>query len=280
MRIPRLFVDPKEIDCVNKMATVSDEKQVHQLLRVLRLSRGAAVDILDGAGSLYRCRLTETSSRCVSMSIEECLFSETTSLTEIAVALPPLRSSRFEWAIEKLTELGVSRIIPLATQRSVVKIEDQTRVRPTGVRGSAAGAPLPEVPFQDAPGKRCQAKLSRWRSIAKEAAEQCERLTIPHVVAPEKLADLLVQKREGEDLIVFMLAERSSSPHLLDFLGNHSDAPQKALIVVGPEGGFTEEELHLASESNLTLVSLGSRILRSETAAIYATSLIASFWNK
>lgn len=236
---------------------------MHQLKSVLRLGKDSAVDLLDGTGKLYKCKLTTLSRQGFRLSIEECLELETSGCA-VTVALPPLKSGRFEWAIEKLTELGVSKIVPLIAERSVAKIGRAGRK---------------ERAREGIPNEPASGKASRWQKIAREAAEQCERPTIPQVVKPLTLEEILSETGERMNAVKLMLSERSQAAHLKDILCNLPAPPESVLVVVGPEGGFSEREFALASESNIRFATLGKRILRSETAAICSASLIGAFWN-
>lgn len=281
MRIPRFFVAPSSIDASSRQVYISDPAQLKQILSVLRLKRGSALDILDGSGAVFHCSLASATRNDVCATIESSEPAAADPAAIISVALPLLKSGRFEWAIEKMTELGVSRIIPVICARSVVRPSDSSRVRRE-------------------PDDKLS-KLRRWRSIAREAAEQCERGTIPEVVPPVELQELLkapgLKAPSPSDCLALICAERRNADLLQEVLGQlqrdlstrsrqmqRDDAKcgahsQNLLIVVGPEGGFTEEELKFASDIGLRFVNLGKRILRSETAAIYALSIATSFFD-
>jgi 16S rRNA (uracil1498-N3)-methyltransferase len=187
------------------------------------------------------------------------------------VALPLLKSGRFEWAIEKLTEIGVAKIVPIMTARSVVRYE--------------AGQP-----------EEFSGKLKRWQAIAREAAEQCERGLIPDMVRPVALDKFLTERKSvKEELIIG--AERSGARGLAELLAsgeirhffrqaspddspaaNHDAA--SLVVLVGPEGGLTRGEFELAFATGAKPVTLGKRILRTETAALYAASLLIGHLDK
>jgi len=263
----RIFVTPEQIDVDSMTVRFDDEKIVLQLSRVLRLKRGDAVTVLDGQGSIYQCRIEELPAKHArgAKGRATILSSQAASgepRVKVLVAMPVLRSGRFEWAVEKLTEIGASKIVPTLFERTVVKAQDGNEDR----RHAASDNEEPP-----------SAKLTRWQSVAREAAEQCERAMIPHVVKPIKLADLVKSDLSiFSKSAVFLCAERSEAPHMERSLYNRKDsllAKREMAIVVGPEGGFSDHELKLAQDAGFQFVSLGARILRSETAAIYALSL-------
>ena len=249
MRIPRFFVTPETIDLPNGRANLSDQALVNQISNVLRLREGDLIDVLDNQGQIFRCRLqVKPASKkggenwVATIESNERATGEPTCPLEIA--LPMLRPNRYEWALEKLTEIGATRIVPLLVQHSVTR----------------------------------DGKLSRWQSIVKEAAEQCERAVVPEICSPIPIESYLNRlATEESNSTVFICAERSNAMPLPVVLGSQIILPpHKISVIVGAEGGFSEKELKLAEDSGVVLVTLGSRILRAETAAIYSLTLIVS----
>lgn len=223
---------------------------------VLRLGRGDKIDVLDGEGTVYRVCLGEIGKKAVSGTIEETRNTKTDAAFSVSVAVPLLKGERFEWAIEKLTELGVDRIVPLICHRTVVRPSDNDDKKDESPR------------------------MKRWCAIAKEASQQSERATIPHIVAPISLDDLLKGRGVGSGSTIF-LQERSSAPTLASLLSDRaSNLSGDILVITGPEGGFTEQEIESATNQGVTAVSLGKQILRSETAALCAAALIITFLTK
>ncbi len=265
MRIPRFFVRSDAIDLAANVVAFDDVAQVKQITGVLRLGRGDKIDVLDGSGTIYRVCLSDIGKKSVVCTIEEKLDAVPGFAFSLSIALPLLRGERFEWAIEKLTELGVSEIVPLVCHRTVVRPADNDRRE------------------EDSP------RMKRWRAIAKEASEQSERLTIPHIVAPVFFDDLLrgmasSKSNGGVARTTILLRERSTASTLASVLRDHDQQPNKIgkdiLVITGPEGGFTDDEIESATKQGVTAVSLGKQILRSETAAVCAATLIISFLTK
>lgn len=270
MQIPRFFIDSQSFDRDVSAVLIDDPKLVHQIVRVLRLGVGAPVILLNGKGDLFHCRIENQDRDSIALFIEGKESAVSHRQAELTVAIPLIKPSRFEWALEKLTELGATTIIPIITQRTVNK------------------------PGQDAEdGKKKEGmsgnvKQRRWQTIVKEAAEQSERYAIPKVVAPQNFSDFLKQTNKSfdsgkhADQLQYILAERNECPHLLMHLSKQKASGGTAkniLICLGPEGGFTEMEISLAAEAGLTLASLGKSILRSETAAVAAAAIVDAMRN-
>ena len=209
------------------------------LARVLRARVGQEFDIATGA-SVRRARVAAISEGRVEFELGAELPS--TSPAKITLALAIFKFDRMEWAIEKCTELGVSRIVPLIAQR-------------TDAHLAAASAKRRE----------------RWQRIALQASEQSRRATPPEIASPLKLSET-ISLAAGLRIV---LAESEQKTGLRDVL--ESQAGEGELILaVGPEGGWTEGELQLFDNAGWISASLGSAILRAETAAIAATAIVAS----
>jgi 16S rRNA (uracil1498-N3)-methyltransferase len=249
MAQPRFFLPAEAIDTAAGVALLADERLVSQIRRVLRLKPGDAIVVLDGLGHVYRCVLASLGPTAVKAEIIGYEQTAAPAVT-IIVGLPLLKGERFEWAIQKLTELGAAQIVPLTSERTVVKRASESR-------------------------------LARWQLIAREAAEQCERPTIPHIVSPVALENVVTGPDTIADIdLALICAERRKAPLLQTLLHSCYQGgaqPKNILVAIGPEGGFSDREVAMAQESGMTAVSLGPRILRAETAAIYALSLLTGW---
>ena len=223
----------------NHAALTGDHAE--HLIRVLRARVGQEFDIATGA-IVRRGRIVTIRDSRVEFELgEEISRTPTLALT---LFLAVFKFDRMEWAIEKCTELGVSRIVPVIARR-------------TDAHLAAASA------------KRAE----RWRRIALQAAEQSRRATPPEIAAPIKLQE--VASLSGASRIV--LAESEQGTLLREILASRRPAPEAAvLLAIGPEGGWAEEELQLFQKSGWISASLGSTILRAETAAIAATAITIS----
>jgi 16S rRNA (uracil1498-N3)-methyltransferase len=218
-------------------ATILGDHAAH-LIRVLRARVGQEFDITS-AGRIFRGRIIHIADNCVAFELGE-EISATVS-ANIALLLAVFKFDRMEWAIEKCTELGVNRIVPLIARR-------------TDAHLAAAAA------------KRAE----RWRRIAREASEQARRASLPEIAAPVKFSDA-VATCSGLRIV---LSESETGVQLRDAVT--SDASGEITLANGPEGGWTEDELKSFREAGWTSASLGSTILRAETAAIAATAIVIS----
>ena len=235
----RFFVDPAILGG-DRVALTGP--QAHQISRVLRLKVGDRVVLVDGAGLEYRVRLDEVRSSAVAGTVEAVQPSrpEPSLLLTLYQALVP--RDRFETVLQKGTEVGISRFVPTWCERSIV---------PGGERID-------------------EKRLERWRRIVTEAAEQCERGIVPEVTPPLRFADALAQAVAiGPTLIAWEREqERSIQAGLREALHDEDDrlVRRPLGLFVGPEGGYTNTEITSARDALAITVSLGPRILRTETA--------------
>jgi 16S rRNA (uracil1498-N3)-methyltransferase len=209
------------------------------LVRVLRARLGQEFDIATGE-AVRRGRIVSIGDGRVEFDLGEEL--SVTSAIQITLLLAIYKFDRMEWAIEKCTELGVARIIPVIARRT-------------------------DSHLAAASGKRAE----RWRRIAGQAAEQSRRASVPEISEPLKLADAM----NGAAALRIVLAE-SEDQTLLRDIAKPEAASGGVALAVGPEGGWTEDELQSFQRAGWISASLGNTILRAETAAIAATALVAS----
>jgi len=213
----------------------------HQIRNVLRMQPGDEVIVLDNSGSEWQVRLTGIGKNTVVGQIVTRRMVVNEPKLHLTLYQAALKRERFEWVLQKGTELGVSRFVPTVCQRSVV-------------RNRAALA----------------TKHTRWLRIIKEAAEQSGRGILPRLERAMSLVEAIA-RAQGHDLIV-MPWEEASGATLKEFLAK---AEAKSVAVfIGPEGGFTQEEALLAHRFGAGLVKLGPRILRAETAGITVCAAI------
>lgn len=276
MRIPRFFLFPSDLDRIgsldeNPTIEIRERTQVEQIRNVLRLRAGAQIDVLDMQANIYRCEIAELSPNMVRTKVVGSTTAEGDPPIDLTVAMALIKGDRFETALQKLTEVGVQTVVPLITERTVVRADDTTG--------------------DDKRGATSSKKLRRWQAIARESAEQSERASIPQILPPVKLQTFLSDFTTGGKLdIAFICAERLQTQLLRDRLHNlavadknskTSDQMQKRMqigLLIGPEGGWTEQEVVSAKERDWQPVSLGRRILRAETAAIIsAAQIICTF---
>jgi 16S rRNA (uracil1498-N3)-methyltransferase len=238
--VTRFHIRP---DAVRGDRVVFDAEETHHLSRVLRLQAGAVVRAVDGHGHEITVRLTRIGARAAEGDIvgRAVRASESPLSLTLAQAIP--KGLKLEAIIRMATELGVARVIPLLSERTIAR------------------------PDQTEPSHR----LLRWRRIAKEAAKQSGRAVIPDVRLPIALHEWLSEPRSAE--LVLCLWEGEPTP-LAAVLPD--TAPARATVVVGPEGGLTDEEALSLRSAGAVLAGLGPRILRTETAGPVALALLQS----
>lgn len=241
---------------------LSDIEQVKQIQKVLRLNKLDSLELIDGEGTLYICQITKLEKNSVTIKILETVQDAQEKSLKVNVALPLLKSDRFEFALQKLTELGISTISPIITERSVVRLREKDKDNFSGSK-----------------------KYKRWMSITREATEQSERFRPPVIEHPVKLEHFLISARQKklDEAWKFICVARSKAPSLVDFLLKRTaekissaslvTPPDQIQIIIGPEGGFTEKEIVEAEAASYVSCNLGKSILRSETAAIAAGTI-------
>lgn len=233
----RFFVDTLR----NGIAELRGEEARH-LTRVLRVEPGQRFEISDNRAA-YLAEVTEARGERVVFQIVEALEEpKTPVLVTLAAAL--FKFDRFEWMVEKATELGVERIVPLEAARTEKGLFDASRKR-----------------------------AERWRRIAREASQQSRRTHMPEISEPVKLGRAL----ELPAALRFLLDEEESKP-LLQALPRDRKPGGSVAVLLGPEGGWTEAERETARNAGWLPVSLGPQILRAETAAAAALAIIGNAW--
>jgi 16S rRNA (uracil1498-N3)-methyltransferase len=223
-------------------AALTGEHADH-LIRILRARVGQEFDIATGP-VVRRGRIAAIANQRVEFDLAEELPAVVTA--KITLALAVFKFDRMEWAIEKCTELGVSRIVPVIARR-------------TDAHLAAASAK----------------RVERWRRLALQASEQSRRATPPEIAAPLKLSDATAVP--GALRIVLAESQQQPLHDVLesDALESHP-AESQVTLAIGPEGGWAEDELELFRGAGWVFASLGSTILRAETAAIAATAIVIS----
>jgi 16S rRNA (uracil1498-N3)-methyltransferase len=223
-------------------ASLSGEQAEH-LIRVLRARRGMEFDVVAGGGA-WRAAISSLEDGVVRFTLLAPL--ETPPALPVALLVSIFKFDRMEWMVEKATELGVGRIVPMAARRSEKRL------------------------VQAAP-----ARVERWRRIALEAAKQSRRADLPIVEDPQPLADAIARKRDAGALrLVLSEAESETTlPGAAQAAQGANATPVE--VATGPEGGWTPEEERLFLSENWTPVSLGPRILRAETAGIASLAVLS-----
>lgn len=234
------FVDPKDIH--DRVALVRGDEFKH-LSRVLRKKEGEHVVLLDGEDHSFDAviqTIDATHAECEILNVQHRVNEPKIDVT-LAVSL--LRNpARFDFLVEKVTELGVRTIVPLLCERTIPRSEKHARIE----------------------------------KIALSAMKQCGRSYLPKTQPLTSLASLLAHADDYE--LRLIPHEKTEQSHFIGSVLQHHPQISSALIVIGPEGGFSEQEMELANEKGLVPISLGPRRLRAETAAISAVSWVVGSW--
>jgi len=240
----RRFFVPQEVFSGDDVRLEGD--LARRLSRVLRLQPGASVLLLDGTGLEHETRLVAVEARRVTGTVVGRHAGRPEPSVKLVLYQSLVKGERFDWVLEKGTELGVAAFVPLLSRRNVV--------RPTAERSN---------------------RPERWQRVVREAAEQCGRSVLPDVLSGRGLeealstqADVRLLPWEGEGSLSLAAALRAARPTLQGV-----ERPTIA-VFIGPEGGFAAEEVALARRAGAQVVSLGRRILRSETAGAVAAALV------
>ena len=212
---------------------------VKHITRVLRLAKGDRISICDGEGTDYLCSIEETAKDFVLANILEEIPNENESKIKITLYQGLPKGDKMDYIVQKCVELGVCEIVPVVMKRTVVKVRD----------GSS--------------------KNQRWQRIAEEAAKQSARGIVPVVSECISYKDML--SRLGESLAI-LAYENEKKTSLKEVLSKAEC--DKINIIIGPEGGFEEDEVIKAQEKGAKVVTLGNRILRCETAPVAMVSAV------
>ena len=223
--LPRLFAR----QLLREGVTVDlDAGQANYLGNVMRLGPGAELLVFDGSSGEWLARVADIGKKRMSLSVDR-QTRAAESVPDVWLAFAPIKRTQTDWLVEKATELGAARLLPVITQRTIAE----------------------------------RVKLDRLQSIAIEAAEQCGRTRLPEIEEPVTLKKLLTEREAARSLY---FADETGGQRASDAF-----VPGPALILVGPEGGFTEDEgAVIRAAVNATAISLGPRVLRAETAALAA----------
>ncbi|KAB2338609.1 16S rRNA (uracil(1498)-N(3))-methyltransferase [Cytobacillus depressus] len=240
----RYFVNQSAID---NYFTITDD-DYHHIVRVMRMKEGDNLICVDPMKKSAVCSIAEITSEKVIAEVVKWEEESPELPINITIVSGLPKGDKLEWIIQKGTELGAYRFIPFISARSVVKWDE----------------------------KKGAKKLERWQKIAKEAAEQSHRTNLPEVITPQNMKALIkIAEDYDYKLIAFEEeAKQGEKSELYKTLANIKQS-QSLMIVFGPEGGLTEQEVSLLKENGFHACGLGPRILRTETAPLYALSAVS-----
>lgn len=234
MRIPRFYC-PIELEL--KQTLILPDEVFRHAIQVLRLQVGENLLLFNGQGGEYLAELIDVGKRSATVILNSFNSNHKESPLELTLVQALLKPEKMDFALQKAVELGITSFQPLITQRSVVRTDKE----------------------------KIEKKFQHWQAVAISACEQCGRTHLPSIQAPQTLNHYLSNLDSASHSVI--LAPDSSKD-----LTQITVASHKLAVMIGPEGGFTEEEVQLCLEAGIQAVSLGQRILRAETAS---TSVIA-----
>jgi 16S rRNA (uracil1498-N3)-methyltransferase len=238
MRIPRIYIDQA---LVITDSVLLNESASHYLSKVLRMQEGRELIVFNGQGGEYFAQIKELGKKQVSVQINQFVEANRQSSLELHLAIGISRGERMDWVLQKATELGVTQIIPLITERTEVKIK----------------------------GEKQDKKMQHWQQIIISACEQCQRNLLPILQEPQTIDNWLKTVSTDYRFVLHHRNDQSLS---------ESSAPKSVTLLIGPEGGLSEEEIILAENEKFQSLRLGPRVLRTETAPVAAISLVQYLW--
>ena len=234
------FIDPSLVIGPEVSITGSE---VHHIKNVLRLKPGDGLKLFDGTGFEYEAVIVRVSAKKVTVEIQHKARAAAPSGVQIIVAQAFLKEKKMDDLVRKLCELGMTRWVPFFSKRSIARPD----------------------------AKRLEARSQRWQRIATEAVKQCRRIDTPQIADALSFEAMLDFSQNCDVRIVFW--ENESSP-LTGGLASEDSPPKKILLMLGPEGGFTDQEIEQLQNRGFVPAGLGPRILRAETATIAAVTLV------
>ena len=235
MRLTRVFVD--EPLATGKSLNVGGSAANH-IMRVLRAREGDELTLFDGRGGEYGARIAGFRKNSVQVELKEHRTVERESMLDLTLAQGISRGERMDWVMQKATELGVTRVVPVITERTMVKLDERQAAR----------------------------KIEHWRAIVISACEQCGRNRVPELTLPTSYIEAV---RAIDHDVTRVLLSPTGTLRARD-LGN----PSRVAILIGPEGGLSDNEQEAAIAAGFQPLRMGPRILRTETAAIAALAAL------
>lgn len=238
MRIPRIFT-PQAI--ASNSTLVLAEAQSHYLSKVLRMQAGRELVLFNGEGGEYTAEISTVNKKTVEVSVKDFSPENRESHLQLELAIGVSRGERMDWVLQKATELGVTKITPLLTERTEVKLG----------------------------GERADKKMDHWQQILISACEQCQRNILPELFEPKIYSEWITQ---CDAELKFVLHHRNNQG-----LPQNKKTTSVALLI-GPEGGLDDGEIAQAIAQHFSALTLGPRVLRTETAPVAAISLVQYLW--
>lgn len=240
MKLQRFFIEPKDI--LEKVVTITDRDILNQIKRVLRLRVGERVLFLDGTGKEYESEIRELNPESLKAEVLSARENQNEPDLKIIICQALCKKDKFEWILQKGTEVGTFEFVPVLAERS----------------------------------EKLGLNFERAEKILKEAAEQSERGIIPKLREIQKFSDYILNLSKDSQIILLDKSGESIKNYPLSLVNGPWPGRQMLNVFIGPEGGWSDEELALAKQSGAKIVSLGARVLRTETAGLVASAILLS----
>lgn len=245
----RFYAPPENITA--SLVTLSTQ-ETHHLIHVLRMTPGNDAFVFDGCGRELRCTFRRVEGNQAQLEIVDSLFDVVESPIDLTLAQALAKGEKFDFIIQKATELGVNSIVPLITRYADVRLDDQQKLN----------------------------RVERWRRISLEAAKQCGRRRLVEITEPRRLSHYIAERESTHPIPseasriqrALLFTERGGVP-VTEALADAS-RQSEIFAFIGPEGGWSDDELQSLTECGCQAVTLGPRVLRTETAALVALALI------
>ena len=240
MRIPRIYTAQ---DLRIGREVLLPEQAGEHAVRVLRLERGHPLILINGDGREYDAELASLAKRAVTAVVTTSREVNRETKLRITLAQSIARGEKMDWILQKATELGVSHIAPLVTERTEVKLDEE----------------------------RAERRMAHWVSVLESACEQCGRTALPTLGPPQRL-DRWLTSLEGNEIRCALIPEGETS------LRDLPPIEQGIVIVVGPEGGLSDQDIAMLRQAEFLGLRLGPRILRTETAGVAALAALQALF--
>ena len=238
MRIPRIYTT---VELTTNIQAELEESIAHYLGKVLRMTTGRELVLFNNTGGEYQATIVDISKKRVCVDVGQFIEGNRASPLTTHLAIGLSRGERWDLVLQKATELGVSEITPLMTERSEVKLS----------------------------GERLDKKMAHWQGIIISACEQCQLNILPKLNAPIPFSQFITGEHSGLNLVL----HHRSDKKLTDY-----SAPSSCTLLVGPEGGLSDDEIIQAQNKTFNALTLGPRVLRTETAPLVALSVLQMAW--
>ncbi len=223
-------------------------KEARHITNVLRMKKGEKLTLMNGKGHLFESTIETLHYKEVKVKINKSIPPLPPSPIEISLAQALTKAGPMNYLIQKITELGISSIHLFSSQRTIIRLKPD----------------------------HLENKMGHWMEIMKSASKQCGRAILPEVNPPLPFGELIKSVPDKKTLKL-LLWENEDKTDLKKLLRSMSPLP-RIFVIIGPEGGFTPNEINLAREAGFQTISLGKRILRAETAAMSLVSIIQYEW--